>query len=162
WRNQDHPSVSTKTQTPMLRNGFIEAVRQVYQNNKQALISALDPAYMYSIYHFMIYYSETDGGGPGFNPDEWKWLIDVMIQAGEETPQVVIPQLVTIVSNEASTFRGGVSYSLNEERLNSLFGEEKSTVLKLMATKIDTSMFDEREKNRIEYVRQEAAGRILE
>jgi hypothetical protein len=109
----------------------------------------------------MILYSETNYGGPGFNPTEWKWLIDVLIEAGKATPQIVIPPLVTLVSNEKSTFGKGFLYSLNEERIDSLFGKEKSTVLKLLATKIDTSMFDEGENNRIEYVRQEAAGRII-
>ncbi|MCE5331864.1 MAG: hypothetical protein LLF95_06965 [Bacteroidales bacterium] len=162
WRNQDHPSISTRIQTPILRNGFIEATRQVYENNSQALIEALDPAYMYSIHHFMIYYSEATGGGSGFNPNDWKWLIDVLLKAAEANPQVVIPQLVTLLSNEDSTFGAGFLYSLNEERLNSLFGNEKTMVLKLLAMKIDISMFDEREKNRIEFVRQEAAGRILQ
>jgi len=161
WCIQYHPSASTNTQTLVLRNGFIEAAKQVYQNNKQALITALDPAYMYSIYHFMFDYSEADGGGPGFNPDEWKWLIDVLIQAGKDTPQVVIPQLVAIVIKEEHAFRGGFLYTLNEERLNSLFGEEKMAVLELLATKIDTSMFVEREKNRIEYACQKAASLIL-
>ncbi|MBN1364566.1 MAG: hypothetical protein JW976_07165 [Syntrophaceae bacterium] len=161
WRNQDHPSTSTRIKTPILRNGFIEATRQVYENNSQALINALDPAYMYSIHHFMIYYSEADGGGSGFNPIDWKWFIDSLLKAAEVNPQVVIPQLVTLLSNEDSTIGARFIYSLNEERLNSLFGEKKSTVLKLLATNIDTSIFDERDKNRIEFVRQEAAGRIL-
>jgi hypothetical protein len=109
----------------------------------------------------MIYYSEPDGGGPGFDPAEWKWLANVLLEAGKMNPQVIVPQLACLLSNEASIFRGGFTYSLHEERLNSLFGEERSKALKLLTTKIDTSMFDEREKNRIEYVRQEAAGRIL-
>jgi hypothetical protein len=162
WRHHDHDMVTAKEQTTMLRNGFIEEARKVYENNGQVLINALDPAYMYSIYQFMINYSEKGGGGTGFNPVEWEWLIDVLLEAGKANPQVVIPQLVPIVSNEASTFREGFSYSINEERLNSLFGSKKSTVIKLLAMKIDTSMFDEREKNRIDYVHREAVGRILE
>lgn len=162
WRSQDHASISLRVQTPMLRNGFIEAARQVYANNKSALITALDPTYIYSIYHFMIHFSETDSGGSGFNPTEWKWLVDVLLEAGEANPQVVIPQLVMLVSNEASKFREGFSYSLDEKRLDSLFGKEKAKVLKLLAMKIDISMFDEREKNRIAYVRQEVTDRILQ
>jgi hypothetical protein len=161
WRNQDHPSISARIQTPILRDGFIEAARLVYENNSQALIDALDPAYIYSIHHFMIYYSETTGGGRGFNPTDWQWLIDVLLKAAEENPQVVIPQLVTLLSNEDSTIGAGFIYSLNEERLNSLFGEKKSTVLKLLSTNIVTSIFDERDKNRIEFVRHDALNRIL-
>ena len=160
WRNQDHSSVQTDTPTPALRKGFIEAARNVYEKNKKALIAALDPAYMDSIQHFMIYFSELKSGGPGFNPDEWKWLIDVLIEAGKEDPQVIISQLVTVISNETPRFREGSSYSLDEKMLDSVFGEDKSTILKLLATKIDTSMFNEREKDRIDYVRKEAAGRV--
>ena len=161
WRNRDHSSVSSKNKTPALRDGFVEAARQAYENNSQVLIDALNPGYMYDIQHLMIYYSEPDGGGPGFDPAEWKWLANVLLEAGKMNPQVIVPQLACILSNEASTFQEGFTYSLHEERLNSLFDEERSNALKLLATKIDTSMFDESEKNCIEYVRQEAAGRIL-
>ena len=161
WRNKDHSMVSSNHKTPALRDGFVEAARQAYENNSQVLIGALNPVYMYDIRHLMIYYSEPDGGGPGFDPAEWKWLANVLLEAGKMNPQVIVPQLACVLSNEASNFRQGFTYSLHEERLNSLFGEERSKALKLLATKIDTSMFDEREKNRIEYVRQEAVGRIL-
>jgi len=160
WRNRDHLMVSSKNKTLALRNGFVEAARQAYENNSQILIDALNPGYMYDIHHLMIYYSEPDGGGPGFDPAEWKWLANVLLEAGKTNPQVIIPQLACLLSNEASHPLEGFSYSLHEERLNSLFGEEKSAVLKLLANEIDTSMFDERDRNRIEYVRLEAAGRI--
>lgn len=162
WRNQDHPSISTRIQTPMLRNGFIEAARLVYANNKSALITAIDPTYMYSIYHFMILYSTKDQGGSGFDPTEWKWLIDVLLDAGATSPQVVIPQLVPLISNETSKGLKGFLYTIDENRLDSLFVTEKARLLKLLAMQIDISMFDEREKNHIEYVRNEAAKRIMQ
>jgi hypothetical protein len=161
WRCRDHTMIYTKVQTPMVRKGFVEAARKVYENNSQALIDALDAMYMFSIYHFMIYYSEADGGGPGFNPAKWNWLINILLEAGEKHPQTIIPQIVTLVSEEASNFREGFSYLLNEERLNSLFREERSRVMKLLAIEIDTSGFDERDKNRIEFVRQEAVHQLL-
>lgn len=157
WRHHDCHSVSMKNQTPELRNDFIEAARQVYQNNKKALIVALEPSYMNSTLHFMFYCSKINGDALDLDPNEWKWLIDVLIQAGKETPQVIVPQLVSIVVDEERTSRGEYQYSINEKRLDSLFGEEKTTVLKLLATEVDNSMFNEREKNAIEYIRQKAA-----
>lgn len=169
WRNKDHYMVSSKDKTPALREGFVEATRQAYENSAQVLIDALNPGYMYDIHHLMIDYSEPDGGGPGFDPAEWKWLANILLEAGRMNPQVIVPQLSCLVSNEVLTYRSrneestsrhGFTYSLQEDRLNSLFGEERSAILELLAKEIDTSMFDEREKNRIEYVRREAAGRI--
>jgi len=160
WRNQERHSASADTPTPILRTGFIQAARQVYENNTRALIDALDPAYMYSIHHFMILWSRKDHGGPGFNPTEWEWLIDVLIEAGKENSQIIIPQLVTLVSDQNSSFKEGPSYSFNEESIDSIFGKDKSTILELLATKIDTSMFDEQEKHRIEYVQKAAEARI--
>lgn len=160
WRNQDHFMVSSKDKTPALRDGFIEAARQTYENNGQALVDAIMPEYIYDIHHLMIYYSEPDGGGPGFNPAEWKWLTKVLLAAGKINPQVIIPQLACLLTNEASTLKKGFAYSFNEERFNALFGEDKSVTVELLATRIDTASYDERDRNRIEYIHQEAAGRI--
>ena len=161
WRNKDHFMVSSKDKIPALRDGLIKAARKAYENNGQVLIDALTSEYIYDIHHLMIDYNEPDGRGTVFNPAEWKWFANVLLQAGKIDPQIIIPQLACLLSNEASDPRDGFIYSLNEERLNILFGEERAAeALKLLATEIDTSMFDERDRDRIEYVRHEAVGRI--
>lgn len=153
WRSQERPA-SAHYQTLPVREGYIASAREIFENNEDALISAIDPTYIYIIRNFMIYFSETDGGGPGFDPAEWKWLGDVLIKAAYRSPQIIVPQLVCLISEEAHKFGGEIKYSINLERLNSIFTNKKMNVLQLLTTKIDTSIYDQRDRSRIEYVRQ--------
>lgn len=156
WRNQDRGMGSAKVQTPFVRSGFIAAGKEIFGNNSQALIKAIDPDYMYSIQHFMVHYSEPDGGGPGFKPEEWSWLTNLLIEAGEKNPQVVIPQIVTLVIEEQHRFKEKLSYILGQERLDALFMDNQRKVMQLLSKEIDTSLFDTRDKDRIQFARLEA------
>jgi hypothetical protein len=138
-----------------VRNGFIASGKQIFGNNSEALIKAIDPDYMYSVNHFMVHYSTSKGGGPGFKLDEWRWFIKVLVEAGEKNPQVVIPQIVTLVVKE-QRLTEGFSHELDEERLQELFGDGQQRVIHLLSKEIDISRFDIRDKDRIQFAQQAA------
>ncbi|NPU85907.1 MAG: hypothetical protein HPY65_15635 [Syntrophaceae bacterium] len=135
-----------------LRKRFVEAARKCYESDLNVFIKALDEVYIYSIYHLMIFFSQTKYGGSGFNASEWDWLVNTILESAKINSRIIIPQLVPLICDELNTGRGELTYSINEKRLQDLFGKKRDILDQILSNTIDTSIFNERERNYIEYV----------
>jgi len=161
WRHDDRNSLHIKQQKTEWRNKVIKKAKEVYWNEPDALIKAIDPAYMYSILQFAVTLSSSKEGGPGFNPEDWYWLADVLVDAGEKNAQVIVPQIACLVTGandeiDPETRRLKRNYSFKDDGASELFRENLPRVMSLLAQEIDTSIYNTDETERLEVVRQKA------
>ena len=97
WRNTDRSMDAANVSTPELRNKVVAKAEEIYSGKSDILIKVLNIEDMYSTRTFMIFFSERDGGGLGYKPDEWRWFAAVILEAGKKNPQVVVPHIAGLV-----------------------------------------------------------------
>lgn len=155
WKSNDRSDVELKEPHPELREPIVQEAKSVFQYSPERFIKSLDPDFMYSVYHFVILFSQPDKGGSGFNPIDWKWFIYFLVEAARLAPQIIIPQIVPLVVKEEMTFHDSI-YTFDKEMALQLFGDKFFDIMTLMAQPLDLSRFNERERKWIECARQEA------
>lgn len=156
WRNSDEYMVKIEKQTENLRKGFIAKAKEIFENNPDALIKAIDSDYISTIGQLVIYFSSPKGGGPGFDPQEWEWLANVLLDAGGSNPHFIIPQLTDLVIEEQHQVGGEIRQEFKVERVDQLFRKNLAAFMKLLTYEIDIDKFNMSEKARIQFAQQEA------
>lgn len=136
-----------------IRKQYIELVRSYLGEWPQQLARILDPSYIYSSYHFAILFSSPSEGGPGFDGREWRWFGNLLLEAAELEPQVVVPQLAPVLVTEDRE-RGSFVYSVNREIASGMFGSYLSRLVTVLRSSIDISQFDERDRGLIRYAQR--------
>lgn len=58
----------------------------------------IDPE-RFSVTHFARQYSERGYGGPGFNPEEWQWLGDILFKAIQIDRDIIVPQIAVLIAD---------------------------------------------------------------
>lgn len=163
WRNQNRGY--HREQTPFIRNEYIKAWKETFENNSQALINAIDPIQIYSIRHFVIYYNEPEVGGPGFKAEEWQWIAPILIEAGIKNLQLIVPQIVALVVDSENIIREHKTiyeYTFNTKRVADIFTSNTHNVMELLSKEIDISQFDTYYKDIIQFAKIEAQKWISE
>lgn len=100
-----------------------------------------------------------------FQPTEWTWLADSLIQAAAIDPHTIVPQFVTLVvkTNESGT---GERYYWTEETeapVREMFGDNFKRMVELIAeTELDVSSFDDEAKRIITFAQEHAKWRLAE
>jgi len=113
-----------------------------------------DKNYPYSIYHFAILYSENDQGGSGFIPEDWKWLANLLIDAANTQPQIVLPHLVTLIFKTEHTFEANkYIHDFNIGQAIALFDNRLSEVMILLALDIDFNFLNTQEQDRMQFAK---------
>lgn len=166
WRHQERTSSSANVQTLGLRYRVVEAAKQIYGNNPDLLIEALDADFMYCVHHFAKLFSNPEQGGTGFQPEDWKWLGEVLLSAAIKSPNVMVPQIIALVVDSGSTVKEGkcvYTSKFNEDVARKLFGEDGlGQLLRLVAKPVETSKFNDEGRAMIECARRYATDSISE
>lgn len=155
WQSNSETDVSVKRPRPELREPIIQEARSLFQDSPERLIESLDSDFPYSVYHFVVHNSQPDRGGAGFNPVEWKWFADILLEAARLKPLVIIPQIVPLIVREEMTIHDFI-YTFDKEMALQLFGDKINEVMALIAQPLDYSKFNERERRSIEFAIQTA------
>lgn len=145
--------------TPELHSAFIEKARCTYEGNPDALIKTLNPNFPYSIYKFAILFSCSEYGEAGFNPDQWAWLADLLLDAGAKNPQIIVPEIVWMFCNSP---RMNSTYEFHKEQAASFFKDKMKDAMRLVVKGIDTRDLSDANKSIIEFARKEAEKWLLE
>ncbi|MHB1183574.1 MAG: hypothetical protein ACYC4A_02595 [Desulfobulbia bacterium] len=160
WKhNREHEINGSPNRTVTeLRSQVVSHVREIFEDNPNILIEAINPSEMYISSQFCIFFSSHKEGGEGFNAGDWRWFSDLLLKAGEISPQVILPQIVGILTNEEHSGRGDFSYMFKDELSRELFGEENiSRLMNMLSQKISDDSFDVRERKRIETAQEFAS-----
>lgn len=142
---------------------IVLATKKHFIGNPERLIKTLDPLHIYSSYHFYSLLSfQPDTGDSMLGVKEWKWFADLLIEAGNINPEIIVPQVVGMLINKNSVNQGNVSYNFKQSFAEEFFGDKLSSVMKLLATKIDSERFEYDELNQIKYANELATKWLTE
>jgi len=132
-----------------LRERIVERAKDIFEKDPQSLAKALDPEYVWSVWHFAGLYSQVDRGGKGFDPGQWKWLGNILLEAGKEYPEVIGLHAAALVCDSSRSFsRGNVTFSgkFNKERAEGIFSGQMDTLMELLQLKnVDIAKYDNEE-----------------
>lgn len=95
WRSNQR---SASFPTPEVRKRFVQAARTAYRNDAGVLSNALDPEYLWSIYHLVVYHGSPEGDGPGLDSEDWRWFGPFLLSAASVKKEVVIPQICVLLT----------------------------------------------------------------
>ena len=137
-----------------LRSKTISKSRDIYRN-VESLLEAIDPYFIYCVYHFAVLYSEPKYGGSGYKPEDWTWLADILLEASRKNSQIIVPQIVPLVC-QSNMGKKEYIYKFNNENTNKLFGEKVSELMRLLSKEIDVSLLSEEDRNIIQFAQDEA------
>ena len=137
-----------------LRSKTISKSRDIYRN-VESLLEAIDPYFIYCVYHFAVLYSEPKYGGSGYKPEDWTWLADILLEASRKNAQIIVPQIVPLVC-QGNMGKKEYIYEFNNENTNKLFGEKVSELMRLLSKEIDVSLLSEENRNIIQFAQDEA------
>lgn len=158
WRHKDHNAVSFKGEqrSPEIRTPAIEKAKELFSDSPTRLVEVLDPDFMFSIFHFAVLYSSSAEGGDGFRPEDWRWLADALVKAGQQNSRRALPQTIPfLVSSDMGV--DGYIHKFNQDLATGFFGQNLRTVMGLLANGFDIAGFDAADKSRILFIRDFAA-----
>lgn len=153
WQCNSRGEVSSKESRPELHKPIVEEAKRLYESSPKRLISVLDPHYMYSISQFTQYLNLPEQGGSGYEPHEWKWLANLLIEAAKINTATILPQIVNLIFKDDMGISNFIC-SFNSKLATEFFGERLQEVMSLIAEGFDYSVFDKREKDLIEYAQK--------
>jgi len=154
WRSNSESDVTIKVYRSDLRTRVIDTVKKLFSHNPDNFIRVLDPNFMYSAYHFCVTHDDPDQGGPGFNPENWIWFADLLIEAGNRRPEVIVPQLVYFVVQQPMSV--DIVSRFDSERVEKLFGHNVRGLMAILANDVPLEHYSEREKSAISLANQTA------
>lgn len=152
WRKNS--SVDAREST-RLREWMRLKAKEIFEGDPIKFINSLDPNFIGIAYQFCVVYSDPEQGGEGLNTDDWLWFSDLLLQACQLDPQVIIPQLAVLLVREnwRITYH---TYSFDINLANSLFKDTFNSLMHLLKTEMDLSPFDDREQNYLKIVHEYA------
>ena len=149
-----------QNQDGQFREKIIEAAKDIYESNPDLLGNALDPDNIWSVWDFACLVSQTVQGGNGFKPEEWKWLGQVLLKAGEKYPKVIGPniaRLLVIVDRDSPYNQFVLKSEFIEPGINVIFNNHMKAVMSLLLLKgIDLEKYDHQSKEILQFTRDYA------
>ncbi len=116
---------------------------------------------IYGIYEFSFMFSLPNQGGSGFVPADWEWLANVLLEAGETKPQLVIPQLAGLSIRTQTKRADLVPHEFDNERLE-IFRKNLPRIMQLLAQKVEVKDFNPCEEKIIAFAREKARSWLIE
>lgn len=136
WRTYERGPRRSEQPTEKVRNAAIAKLKELVKDNPGKLLEILGERHhnewAWSIYHFAVFFSKPNGGGNGFNPGEWRWLANCLLEAGHKKPKIIVPQFATLLFNrdrqmgvvENMGFESHWVYEFDESTFDGLFPSE--------------------------------------
>lgn len=149
WRHQERDT-GRADPTIELREQFVEAGKEIYSTNVELLIKVIDPDSFWCVHHFARLFSHQNQGGPGYKPEDWRWLGDVLVEAAVKAPSIIVPQIAGLVVDSGDQFKSGkfvYPCEFNVEAAQKIFGTEGlNKIIPLLAKGRVNPEFDEQAK----------------
>jgi len=145
------PENNSRTQ---LRSNIISESKRVFCN-AESLCRIIDPSYIYCLYHFVVFFSDPKHGGTGYKPEEWTWLADILLDAGQNFPSEIVPQISRLVC-QSNMGRNKYIYKLDLDNTNILFSNKLTAVMNLLSQDIDISNLREEDMELVSFIQREA------
>jgi len=157
WRKQN-PIKDKLNSYKTLRTGFLREAKAVYENNPDALLKSLEADKQASISELMYLCGNPETESSPISYAEWGWLIDVLIEAGEKSPQIILPQLAPLIV-DTGRYHAGVQWSF-KGAMDTLFPKPdlQNRAINLFSREIDLSRLDEKLREALESVRNEVTS----
>jgi hypothetical protein len=155
WRIHERTYVEFEEPCPEVRNPMVEKAKELYDGSPETLIIVIEGNPPNSVDQFAILFSQPRYGGPGFNPEEWRWLANTLLDAASLQPGESLIQIISLIFNDTRT-TNGYKYVFNEELAKSLFEKRLSEVMKLLAQDFEYKHLKKREQEKIVFARQTA------
>jgi len=141
-----------------VRNLVLQKAKSYY-SDRGAFIEAIRYAASNAVRDFVLTMSNRQyGGGGSFDPDEWIWLADALMDAAETGDPTVVRQLLRIAITQDVALP---SYPLiwSEELVKSFFRDREKELLVLLSN-INPDQFDERDVRFAFFARDQASERL--
>jgi len=140
----------------VINTKIVNKAKELFEENIDRLINAIDQDFMDNFKLFGAIFMSSLLDTKNLIREDWNWLSDVLLKAGQENPQIIIPQIIPLVINSNFVGRGKYDYTFKYEIANSLFEKNLKGVMKLLTEEIDITRFDEFLKSIIEFAKKEA------
>ena len=162
WRSNAEFEIHVKPNRGELRKNIKLKAMELFSENTALFISTLDPEQMFSSYHFCMLYYSPEQGGNGFSCADWQWFSALLLDAGEMSPQIIVPQLVCFVVSEQHNFKN-ISISFNSAFAEEFFGTEMMPrLMQLLSKEIQLDCYDPQEINRIQVAKEFALNSLAQ
>ena len=156
WKHTDRRTIDIKQPMPEVREPMIIKAKEIFGASPDTLIKIIDPEFIYSSYHFAVFYSSEKEGGSGFKPEDWYWFGNALYAAAKLKPEIILPQMSCILIGEDYTAADfGIIYKYNEEP-SKMFQNNMGDLMQLLTRSYNFSFLDEKGKKRMEYTQQYA------
>lgn len=158
WISNSEADVQGKPDRVELRNQVVSHAKNIFAGKPHDFIGVIDPHDMCSSYRFRGYLKISDEGESAFITDRDDWFSKLLLDAGELNPQVIVPQITCLLTDEQHSFEGNFREGLSNE----LFEKEMLRLMHILSTEINLDSFDLREKRRIQTAREVATEWLKE
>ncbi len=135
---------------------IISKARECF-NDISIFVKALEGAKQYCITQFINIWSKRENNIVDYS--KWVWLGDVLIQAFDENPNIVMPQIANIIVEQKQFENGWQFVGLQEDPSSvwSMFKIGKKRMVELVAgVEIELSSFNMEEQRMIQYAQEKA------
>lgn len=161
WSSNNEADIHGKPDRVELRNQVVTYAQNIFADKPHDFIRVIDPHYLYSSYHFRVYFTVSAEGESVFTTHSGDWFSGLLLEAGEINPQVIVPQIACLVIDEQHSFEG-FNYSFKVGLSEELFGAEMLRLMHILSTEINVDSFSFREKKLIQAAREVATEWLKE
>ncbi len=153
WRSNSDQDVEFKKRYPAIRTAMVDRAKELFSGKPNALISAIDPNFMYSSFHFCFIFSSEAEGGASFLPSDWEWFSELLVTAAEINSQLMIPQIACFIVKEEMGVHE-FHYTYDEKGVADLFGKQIARLMKTLSKEIFLDGYNARETKRFLVLRE--------
>jgi len=155
WKHHNQESAKSSRPPKDLRDNIVQYAKDRFSGNTKELIKILDPNHVYSLYHFSFFFSSEEEGGRGFIPNDWIWLANVMIDAAEQNPKLLVPQIVNFLMRNDRVV-GEHNHQVETKFANSLFQDRFAEVMNIISIESDYTHLEKSDQDRISFAKNYA------
>jgi len=123
------------------RNAIMEGLKAAWPRiTPDQLVAGFDPSYPYTLFH-LIYTSDYEKpvDVPLGKAEDWSWSGPFLYEAAKHKPSIMLPQILIALNKDIDRGREVPKYTLDAERLETLFGGTASPLISLIASGIEVS-----------------------
>lgn len=160
WRTNDRSRIRTGETTPELRKKVVEEAQRIF-SAPSALVSAINQKIISSVFHLVIGASDSSGNFPEYDPMQFKGFGKVLLQAFQENPQIMLPQVAFLITTYA--VHGPMEERVlrfDDEKIHDLFEGHEETLMHLLTTDIDLSALDDDSRSWVLFAQEEARKQL--
>jgi hypothetical protein len=79
---------------------YVTKAKSLFSRDVELFVKVLPHNYPFVLCHFCVLFSDPKSFGPGFESLEWKWLGKVLQRAATLSPEIVLPQVLVLLTEE--------------------------------------------------------------